>query len=390
MASRGFERSARRWLRAYPVWWRERRGEEMLGVLEELADDGARRVDLRTGFGLVRGGWATRWRYRPPWYRVVLYRLGIVRLPERFRWWAAQDIKGRFFPLREASPVLGLLVLLLVLPFMWGPGRASLTWASFVPVLALTGLYFMPPMGRRVRRLAWERAFVVRVPPLARVDDEPEQPLTPERLRPRRRVAAQPGLGRAAVVLTLGAVVLPAAAALAPKRIANIPCAVEGVGVCWESVVVPRAPGVGVALVVWVALAVVAGVALARRATRRVHQAQLPAQPHRELVASRVPWGSVTAAGVIVAVGVAEATGVLAQLFAAPLAVGCVVGLGLVIGQRAGLADRGDARDWAVLDAWRAAVSRSGVVLTDPPIREVIVPAAPPELAGSAEGPLPS
>ena len=387
MAGRGFDRSVRRWLRAYPLWWREWRGEEMLGVLEELADDGARRVDLRTGLGLVRGGWATRWRHRPPWHRFVLYRLGFVRLPERYRWWAAQDIQGRFFPLRESF--LGVLTVLMFLPFLWGPGRASFSWTVFVPVLSLVALSVAPPMARRQRRLAWERAFRTRGV-LAAAPAAAERPSDLERLRPRRRLAAQPALGRAAVVLAFGALALAVAAVLARKRIAVIPCELEGVAWCAESVIVERAPQLELALVVWLALAAVAGLTLGVRAARRVRGSPLPAQPHRELVVSRVPWGSLATAGAIGGLAVAEVTGALVQLFAAPLAVGCVVGLGLVMGQRVGLARRVDARDWAVSDAWWVAMSRSGVAVVDAPLREAIVPAVPPELAGPAEDLLPS
>ena len=386
MTDDAFERSARRWMRAYPLWWRERRGGELLGVLEELADDGARRLDLRTGLSLVRGGWATRVRHRPPWHRVVLYRLGFTRLPAQFRWWAAQDIQGRFFPLREMTPSIGMLGVLIGLPFMWGPGRAQFSWLSLLGPLALAALSFVPAMDRRLRRLARERAFADR-PSLSRLTDRPAPPAVPERLRPRRRSAARPGLARAAFVLGLGAFVLPVAAAVAPQRVDMVPCAVDGAGWCAESVVVAREPHVGGALVVWLALAVLAGAVVGVRAARRVRRASLPEQPFRQLAATRVPWGSLTATGAIGAVALGEATGALVQLFAAPLAGLCVVGLGLVGGQLHGLRGRGDVDAWALIDAWR--VATSGVVLVDPPYRETIVLPAPPDPSRPTEGPVP-
>src|SRR5690606_35070768 len=158
MTDDAFERSARRWRRAYPLWWRERRGGELLGVLEELADDGARRLDLRTGLSLVRGGWATRVRHRPPWHRVVLYRLGFTRLPAQFRWWAAQDIQGRFFPLREMTPLIGMLGVLIGLPFMWGPGQAQFSWLSRLEPLTLAALSFVPAIDLRLRHPARDHA----------------------------------------------------------------------------------------------------------------------------------------------------------------------------------------------------------------------------------------
>ena len=51
-----FERSVRRYLRAYPRRWRLRRADEMVALLADLADPGATRVDVRTAAGLVRRG----------------------------------------------------------------------------------------------------------------------------------------------------------------------------------------------------------------------------------------------------------------------------------------------------------------------------------------------
>lgn len=388
MASRGFERSARRWLRAYPAWWRSRRGEEVVGLLEELADDGARHVDLRTGLGLVRGGWATRWRARPPWHSYLLYRLGFGRLPAEHRWWAAHDIAGRFFPLRDMAFLLVVLTAISVLPLLWAPGHGSVDWRSFTGVVVLAAGSFLPVWARRIRRLAWERVFAPRGehdPVLDRYGE----PAVTHRLRPRVRVAASPGLRRAAVVLALGAVMLPAAAALAAKRLGAVACEIEGLGYCWESIVVPRSPGLGAPLVGALVVSAVVAAVLAVRAARRVRRTSLPAQPHRELADPGEPRGSVLAVVAITTVAVAEISGAIVQLFAAPLAVGCVAGLGLVVGQLAGLRGREDADEWAAVDAWRASMSRSGQVPAEPPAHEFVLPDALPEPPSAAARPLP-
>ncbi|MGV8978980.1 MAG: hypothetical protein ACOH17_13150 [Cellulomonas sp.] len=78
-----FERSVAFWLRAYPRRWRQVRAAEVTAVLADLAGPAARRLDGRTALGLVRGGWATRWREHPPpllWWR---YRVLRRRLPRR-------------------------------------------------------------------------------------------------------------------------------------------------------------------------------------------------------------------------------------------------------------------------------------------------------------------
>lgn len=49
-------RSARFWLRAYPRRWRTARGEEVLGLLADLAGPGDGRLDARTAVNLVRVG----------------------------------------------------------------------------------------------------------------------------------------------------------------------------------------------------------------------------------------------------------------------------------------------------------------------------------------------
>lgn len=98
-----FERSARRWIRAYPRRWRETRGEELLGVLQDLAGPDAGRLGARGAFDLVRGGWATRRCEHPPLGRWLTYRLFDRELPEH-RAWVRDDVEGALYGLRTSLP----------------------------------------------------------------------------------------------------------------------------------------------------------------------------------------------------------------------------------------------------------------------------------------------
>ncbi|ARK03529.1 MULTISPECIES: hypothetical protein [Cellulosimicrobium] len=107
-----YERSARIWLRAYPRRWRDLHGDEALAVLLDLApepDDGAapRGIGAREAWGLVRAGWALRWREHPPLGRWLLYRSLDLRLPARYWWWVADDIHGALYPWRVTLGSLG-------------------------------------------------------------------------------------------------------------------------------------------------------------------------------------------------------------------------------------------------------------------------------------------
>ncbi len=109
-----YERSARFWLRAYPRRWRELHGDEALAVLLDLApepDDGGapRGIGAREAWGLVRAGWALRWREHPPLGRWLLYRSLDLRLPARYWWWVADDIHGALYPWRRAVAAASLV-----------------------------------------------------------------------------------------------------------------------------------------------------------------------------------------------------------------------------------------------------------------------------------------
>lgn len=103
------ERSAQRWLRAYPPRYRRIRGAEIIGLLADLIPPGSRGIGARAAADLVRGGLMTRLRTRPPLVPWLLYRLVDRRLPGH-REWVRDDVEGALGPLRRMSIVLVFLV----------------------------------------------------------------------------------------------------------------------------------------------------------------------------------------------------------------------------------------------------------------------------------------
>jgi hypothetical protein len=102
-------RSAAFWLRAYPRRWRHERAAEVVEVLTDLAPAGASRLDARTAAGLVRAGWATRWRQRPSLRSFLAYRLADRRPAPQYDGWLRDDLEGPLYPWRAA---LGLLLVI--------------------------------------------------------------------------------------------------------------------------------------------------------------------------------------------------------------------------------------------------------------------------------------
>lgn len=100
------DRSARRWLRAYPPRWRRERADEAAALLVDLAAPGSRRLDVRTVAGLVAAGWRTRLRTRPPARVVLAYRLAGRRPPTAYDGWLRDDVEGLLYPLRAEGSTL--------------------------------------------------------------------------------------------------------------------------------------------------------------------------------------------------------------------------------------------------------------------------------------------
>ena len=174
--SPAFARSAAFWLRAYPRRWRAARGDEVLGVLADLAAPGARRSGPRSALDLVRGGWATRLREHPPFGAWLLYRTFDRRIPG-YHAWLRDDIDGALGPARRylftAWPVIAV--------FLFYTPRSI--WV--VPIVMAVAL---PLVWRRQRRRAREQHLVAR----------PGEQLLPggycRAPAPRRRMRAAPAL----------------------------------------------------------------------------------------------------------------------------------------------------------------------------------------------------
>ncbi|MCG2798183.1 MAG: hypothetical protein L6367_06550 [Cellulomonas sp.] len=346
-----FERSTRFWLRAYPVRWRSVRGDELLDVLRDLAGPDATRLPLREALGLVRAGWATRWREGPPLRTRLTYRLLEIRIPPRYREWARDDIDGRWYDTRR-----GLLpaVLFVTILGLGSAGKIALStlapalvvWA--VVLLALLRLDLLRPLSDPYRARAVNRHLVPR-------HGEPVTPggfmLTPGT---GTRVDARLGTTLACATLAAGALMWTAATLVAPRGLTVVGCPLEpGAFLCTTVDTGPWQPWWWVALA---AVALVVGLFTARRAERRFADllADRPAQPYRVLV-HRVP-GAVTALVLLVPLAAWQAwfevTGRWVALISPVAATLCLLMLpGALVARRA--ARRGP-DDLALIDLWRA------------------------------------
>lgn len=279
-----WERSARFWLRAYPRRWRAARGEELLGVLADLARPGAVRVDSRAAIDLLRGGWATRWRGRPPLATWVGYRVLERAVPREHRAWAADDIDGYLFVLRDLlSWRQGWFAVFWLVTASLRP--AALNWLFVVAMVAVAaGSVVVQPEGprhrARVRHLVAQPGELL-VPGL----------LVPSRA-PRPRLEARWVAVRLCVVLGATAVGAAIAAVLTAAPIGALGWTVGVPGVLL------------LAGLVWVAVV----------GSLESTLAALPPQPHRTLLRGprAADLGLVVGLLVVAADIVAEATGLMA------------------------------------------------------------------------------
>lgn len=316
MTTDGLTRSAAFWLRAYPPAWRAQRADEVTAVLVDLAPDGARRLDLRTVLGLLRGGVATRWRQTPPLRVYLPYRMLDVRVPPRYREWVRQDIASPGALRRNLTGRVWLFVLPL-----WNAltsdtrGDTLVLWTVLAIALTATLLCVRPgtEVRRRLQRHARTTPPVVGSWVWVRTS--------------RARVAPEPGARALVLLLTVGAVARSAAAVLAPTRLGSVPCDATGALACSELVVVPRDRA---ALITGpLTAAVLTGLVLAVAARRRLdrHLADRPEQPARHLVglAPHAGTGFALWAGLVVAEATAEATGAWVLSLSAVAAPACLL-----------------------------------------------------------------
>lgn len=366
-----FARSVRLWSRAYPRRWRAARGEELLGLLADLAAPGAKRLDARSAFDLVRAGWATRLREHPPLGPWLQYRLLGMRTLAAHRPWVADDIAGLFHPLRQT--VLTFVMVFVVDATRIWSGLPSLvaTWWFWGALLAALVVDELLLRGR-----GRANARAQHLVPCA---GEQVTPGSWVRVRwPRRRVGASIGLPWAAGIATALLAVSVAATALAPTTVsyAWLPRD-EGFGFSADcGGAVPR-----VALLALLGVALAAGVALSVLARRRLARVDMAvAQPERELVrlGARRALGIALGTAAVGALPVAEALGALS------LFVGVVVGLvTAVLAPPAVVAwlvvrRRGDLHGLAYVDVRRVAL-RGCPPRVDPP-GSCLAPAQPSEI----------
>jgi len=268
-----FARSVARWLRAYPRRWRAVRGEEITAVLADLAP-GARRLDLRSGLGLLRAGWATRWREHPPPLPYLGYVLLELRMDPRYRDWVRDDVEGAWFTARRVLVSVGVVAAVTGLPALlgvggWTPGPVY--WGTFVPALLL-GVAFW---ARHVHQRVVARQLVVQA------GETVTRSTVVPGLVARPRLAVRPWLAAARLVALVTLGMCTVLVLLAPERPALRPCD----GVCVDVRMVPAATlDRGAALLV-LALGGLVGLLVARRsARRRLAEWRPMEQPDRWLV----------------------------------------------------------------------------------------------------------
>lgn len=351
-ADPAFARSAARWLRAYPRRWRTARAAEVTALLADLAPEGSRRLDLRSGLGLVRGGWATRWREHPPLPAWLGYVLLERRLDPRYRDWVRDDIEGPLHAARRTVPSgLGGLLVYLVARAGHDGGVPIGFVGAWLVVAALVSTVGAPVHRRR----AVSRHLVV----------HPGEVVTPSgRLYAqvaRTRTAARPWL---TVALTVTVAVLAGCAAvvaLAPRVAASAPCGTA----CLTVSTAPVPPAYR-----WTALAggvvgALVGLLLARRAASRLRRWTPGPQPHRWVAPLRTGTSVRLALLLVVAAALAAVAQPLTVLLAGPAAVvACVLLPVLVAARRA--VGTGATRAAAGIEVLRAVAG-----LPDPPDRLV-------------------
>ncbi|MHB8273748.1 MAG: hypothetical protein ACYDC9_03110 [Dermatophilaceae bacterium] len=222
------------WMRAYPRRWRQARGQELVDVVVDLAGPGARRLDPRAAFDLVRGGWATRWREHPLPHTWLLYRTFDRRIPVAYRSWALDDIDGFWYPIRRFLGGAWLIFLIvLITPLLGGSGEIPV-WSLVMVALMVVSSMFITPEGIR------SQARLKHVAP--RFGEVPVEGALVVSNVPRQRVTARSGLTWAMFLLGTTGAASVVAALLAPKVVLtnfqlNSPDMGPGFG--WGSVVAP-------------------------------------------------------------------------------------------------------------------------------------------------------
>jgi len=353
------------WMRAYPRRWRQARGRELVDVVVDLAVPGARRLDPRSAFDLVRGGWATRLREHPLPHTWLLYRMFDRRIPVAYRSWALDDIDGFWYPMRRfLGSVWPLYLFQFIIFAPMGSGTNPIPFFVMTALVVVSSMFIAPGWNRSQGRLK-------HVAP--RLGEVPVKGALFAWDVPRERVTARSTLTWATLLLGITASVSVVAALLAPKvlltiDIVNGPRMRPGFG-SFDVV----APTVGHRVVAVSILSVALGVgalgavAVRRRLGRLLDER--PGQPYRVL-------RPVTASGRL---GVLGCTLLIVALVWLEISGPIVPGLGVVPGMVALLllpgalvallvTRRADADDLAGRDVWWIA-TRGRVPRVDQPDR---------------------
>jgi len=344
----------------------------MLGVLRDLAGPGATRLAPRERLGLLRGGWATRWRTGPSLGGRLAYHYLPRPVPARYREWAGDDIAGRWYAVRRTLWLFSPFCLMLLVTVLKGQPLTSVPWPwqIWAIVLAISVVEDVFP-----HRITAPRANAVRL----HLRPGPDEPLVPGGLapswRPRPRLSARTGAPQLVGVLVMGI----AAWTTAALRVRNGPAQVPNAGQAnsYELVWAPWHPGAWLIVAV---IAVVLGLVAALRAGRLTDRLLpgRPQQPSRELV-TRAPgailnvllWGSL-----LVWEAWLEATGQWVA-FVSPVA-GVLALLALPGALLAWRTARRGPADLALLDLWRIGLLGS-VPPVDEPLKDVVrLPIDPP------------
>jgi hypothetical protein len=353
------------WMRAYPRRWREARGQELVDVVVDLSGPKAQRLDARSAFDLVRGGWATRWREHPLPHTWLLYRMFDRRIPVACRSWAFDDINGFWYPIRRFLGTGWWTFLMVHITSQPRSLGAIPVWFFVMFAFLVVSSMFIRPEGVR------NQAKLKHVAP-GFTEFPVEGALVAWDL-PQERVTARSTLTWATLFLGMSGAASVVAALLAPKVVLtnftmNSPEMDPGFG--WDSVVAPmdghRVFTVAILLVAF-GVGVLGAVAVRRRLGRLLGE-RLD-QPYRALrpVTASGKAGVLFWALVIVALVVLEVSGQI--VFGLSMLLGTVALL-LLPGALVALlvARRADADDLTGRDVWRIA-TRGAVPRVDRPVR---------------------
>lgn len=139
------ETQARRYLRLFPAWMRDVRGEEAVGLVLDQIPAGAARLPVRSRIDLVRAGLHARRVGRPPWkvrhsvaYATPSSGRGVV--PPEWRPWLLAGLPRRSFALGFAvERTWSVFLMLAVFGAMPSGGGSWRPWYA-VPALVLWAL----------------------------------------------------------------------------------------------------------------------------------------------------------------------------------------------------------------------------------------------------------